>query len=633
MQDLKHIMRDQFLRYASYVILDRAIPDTKDGLKPVQRRILHTLFKMHDGKFHKVANVVGQTMAYHPHGEAPIYEALVNLANKGYLLDTQGNFGNLLTGDAAAAARYIEVRLSPLAHEVLFNTQLTEFVPSYDGRNNEPVQLPVKVPLLLMQGAEGIAVGMSTKIFPHNFKELVEAQIAILEEKSYRIYPDFLTGGIVDVSEYDKGRGKVKLRAKIEIRDPKTIVIREICYGTTTESLIHSIDEAAKKGKIKIDSIHDYTAQKVEIEIKLPRGQYAEELIDHLYAYTDCEVSLSSQMVAIRDGKPVETSIDEILEYNVSLLQDYLKRELEFEQDRLKGEIFNKTLEQIFIEERIYKNIEEVEQYEEVYHVLNKGFKPFMKLLEREPKKEDYDRLLNIPIRRIGRFDREKNEKDIKALSEKLKTIQKQLKQIKVFTIDYLKNLLTKYAEKFPRKTKVKKIEELDMRAIQTKNIEVGFDAKSGYVGTKVKGSTISCTNFDKLLVLYKGGSYKVINIPEKQYIGQDGDKILHVGIADKQTIFTVCYKEKKSGVMYIKRFIVKQFIIDKVYSFLPENTTIQYFNSKNVTSLLVHLMPKPKQRVSAQEFDVSKVAVKGVQSRGIRISTRHVMEVKELKA
>ncbi len=631
MSDLKHMMKDHFLRYASYVILDRAIPNVVDGLKPVQRRVLHTLFQMDDGKFHKVANVAGQTMAYHPHGDAPIYEALVNLANKNFLLDMQGNFGNILTGDPAAAGRYIETRMSTLARLTVFNKELTQFIPSYDGRNDEPVTLPAKIPLLLMLGAEGIAVGMSTKIFPHNFKELLEAEIAILEERSFKVMPDFLTGGTADVSQYDKGLGKIRLRAKIEIKDPKTLVIREICYGTTTESLIRSIDEAAKKGKIKIDSIHDYTASKVEIEIKLPRGQYAEELIDHLYAFTECEVVLHSQPVVIRDGFPVEMSVDEVLRYHVSLLRGYLQKELELEQKKLQQQVFDKTLEQIFIENKIYKNIEEVEEYQEVYHVLDKGFKPFLQLLERAPQKEDYDRLLSIPIRRIGRFDREKNESDIKALRDKLAVVMAHLQNITGYTVNYIKGLITQFGDLFPRRTKIKKIEELDMRAIETKEVEVSFDTKAGYVGTKVKGDlTIRCTNFDKLLLLMKNGEYKVINIPEKQYVGVLNKEVAYVGVADKQTVFSCAYEEKASGLAFAKRFVVKQFILEKVYRFIEDDCKLIYFSHNPDPQVLLHLMSKPKQKVSAQEFRFSKVLVKGVQSKGVKMASRHVMQIKE---
>lgn len=372
MDDVKYFFKDNYLRYASYVILDRAIPHAIDGLKPVQRRILWTLFQMNDGKLHKVANVAGQTMALHPHGDAPIIDALVHIANKGFLFDTQGNFGNPFTGDPAAAARYIETRLTALALETLFNPQLTEFSPSYDGRASEPVVLPAKIPLLLMQGAEGIAVGMTTKILPHNFSELLEAEIAILEEKPFELLPDFPSGGIMDPSEYDQGRGKLKLRTKIQILDEKTLVIKEICHGTTTESVIRSIDEAAKKGKIKIEAINDYTAEKIEIEIKLPRGQYAHKTIDQLFAFTDCEITLHPQMLMIKEGMPWEASVNEMLQFHTELLQGYLKAELEFERDRLLEKIFEKTLEQLFIENRLYKHIEEIGNYEKIHDTIEK---------------------------------------------------------------------------------------------------------------------------------------------------------------------------------------------------------------------------------------------------------------------
>ncbi len=419
MEDFKQLMRGNYLRYASYVIRDRAIPNI-DGLKPVQRRILYTLWMMDDGKLHKVANVAGQTMALHPHGDAAITEALVTMANKGYLLDTQGNFGNILTGDPAAASRYIETRLSPLAKETLFNPDLTLTGPSYDGRHQEPMTLPAKIPLLLLQGIDGIAVGMATHIFPHNFVEVLEAEIAILEGRPFTLLPDFPTGGIMDASAYDKGKGKIKLRAKVEARDPKTLVITEICFGTTTESLIRTIDEMAKKGKIKIDSINDYTAEKVEIEIKLPRGQYAQEMIDALYAYTECSVSISSQAIVIKNNLPWETDVDEILKLHAEHLQDYLRRELQIEKDRLIEKIFDKTLEQIFIEYRLYKQIETCETYEEIHETIAHSLVPFHAQLSREPLQEDRERLLAIPIRRISRFDFEKNLEDIAAMREEL---------------------------------------------------------------------------------------------------------------------------------------------------------------------------------------------------------------------
>lgn len=629
MHDLKELMREHYLKYASYVILDRAIPHCVDGLKPVQRRILHTLFKMHDGKFHKVANVAGQTMAYHPHGEAPIYEALVNMGLRGFLLDCQGNFGNLYTGDPAAAARYIETRLSKFALEVLFNPDITETVPSYDGRNLEPVTFPAKIPLLLLQGAEGIAVGMSTKILPHNFVELINAEIAILEKKPFSILPDFPTGGILDATDYADGKGKVRLRAKIEEVDPKTLIIREICYGTSTESLIQSIDEAVKRGKFKIESISDYTAENVEIEIKLGRGQYVSELLDHLYAYTECEVQISPQMISIKDNLPHEMTISEILHYHVERLVSYLKLELELEEKKHLQSIFEKTLEQIFIENRLYKHIEETKSSEEMYKVLVKSIKPYHDQLSRLPEDADYERLLAIPIRRIARFDIEKNQDDIKAIEKLLKTVRSHLKKLTPYAISYLQDLLKRYGHLFARKTEIKAIAQIDKKAIETKEIIVHFDSKTGYVGTKMQGDKqIHCTNFDKLLIFYKGGSYKVINIPEKEYIGQDKDKILYVGVADKKTVFSVCFEEKESGLCYAKRFIVKQFILDKSYSFIEDGAKLKFFSDKSDCQIMVQLLPKPKQKMSAIEFDFSKVLVKAVSAYGVRISNRHVMQI-----
>jgi topoisomerase-4 subunit A len=634
MQDLKEMMREHYLKYASYVILDRAIPNVADGLKPVQRRIMHTLFQMHDGKFHKVANVVGQTMAYHPHGDAPIYEALVNIGMRGFLMQTQGNFGNLITGDPAAAARYIEARLSPLALEVLFNPAITKFVPSYDGRNQEPVTFPAKIPLMLLLGAEGIAVGMSTKILPHNFVELIEAEIAILEERPYLVLPDFPTGAIMDATEYDGGNGRVKLRVKIEVRDPKTLVIRDLCYGTTTESLIHSIDEAAKRGKLKIDSISDYSTEKVEIEIKLPRGQYAEEVLDHLYHFTECQVSLVPQMILIKDDLPVEVRVNDILEHHVELLLSYLKKELELEEEGFLQSVFEKTLEQIFIENRLYKHIEESKSSDEMYTTLEKSINPFHHLLARLPEAADYERLLAIPIRRIARFDIEKNQEDILALEKKLLKTLGHLKKLTLYAITYLKSLITKFGANFARKTEIQAIATIDKKAIETKEMNVGFDAKTGYVGTKVAGAQdITCTNFDKILIFYKSGTYKVINIPEKQYIGKEKDPILYCGVADKKTVFNVAFQDPKTGFSFAKRFIVKAFIIDKEYLFMDEKGKLQYFSCENEPKLLVQLVPKVKQKVASIPFEFKDVAVKGVSAYGNKISPRPVIEIQGFDA
>jgi topoisomerase-4 subunit A len=629
MKDLKELMRKQYIEYASYVVLQRAVPEAIDGLKPVQRRILHVLKLIHDGKMHKVANVVGQTMAFHPHGDAAISEALTNMAMKGFLMDMQGNFGNLFTGDPAAASRYIETRLSQMALDTMFNSDLTKMLPSYDGRNEEPVSLPAKIPLVLLQGVNGIAVGMSTNILPHNFVELIEAEIAILEGLPYSVLPDFPTGGIMDASEYSAGRGKVKLRAKLDITDPKTIVIREICHGTTTESLIRSIDEAAKRGKIKIDAINDYTSDKVEIEISLPRGHYAQDVVDALYAFTECEVSLSSQVLVIKDDKPWETDVDALLHYHVEKLQGYIKMELEIERDNLLQKIYDKTLEQIFIENRLYKKIENVNTYEKVHSTIEESLKPFHEQLQRIPSQEDRERLLSIQIRRISQYDMNKNRDDILALEKKLQEVLKDLKQVKKVTIRYLKDLLKKYGADFGRRTQIQQIEEIDRKAVATKNVKVVYDSQKGYIGLKVTGDyTIECTNYDKILVIYDNGVYFVSNIEDKKYIHHTGAKVVYVGVADKKTVFNIVYRDQKSRLCYAKRFVVSKFILDKEYRYFDEGVELQYFTTAAEIILDLRFVPKPKQKLSRGEFTFKDVLVKGVTAKGIRLSSRPVKTV-----
>ena len=634
MEDIKHVMQDNYLKYASYVILDRAIPHVIDGLKPVQRRILYTLWSMHDGKLHKVANVAGQTMALHPHGDAAIIDALVNMSNKGYLLDQQGNFGNIFTGDPAAAARYIETRLSPMAIETLFNPDLTHTTKSYDGRHDEPLCLPAKIPVVLLQGADGIAVGMSTHILPHNFIELLEAEIAIIEDRPFTLLPDFPTGGIMDASLYDKGAGKVKLRAKIDILDPKTVVITEICYGTTTESLIRSIDEAAKKGKIKIDAIDDYTSDKVEIAIKLPRGQYAQDLLDALYAYTECEVSLSSQVVVIKDNLPWETNVDEILRFHASKLQEYILKELEIEQRKLHEKIFEKSLEQIFIENRLYKLIENIDSYEKIHEVIAHALIPYHENLLRIPHNEDRERLLNIPIRRISRFDISKNQAEIAEYQVELIRIEKELKNIKKVTIRYLQGLIKKYGKDHARKTEIQSIQKVDLRTVDTKKIKVCFDPATGFLGTKVvSDNTIECTNFDKVLLMFKDGTYTVSNIPEKQYINQDKNKVVFLGIADKKTVMNVVYRDPESHFCYAKRFIIEKFILDKTYRYMEENMLLEYISTDASISLELLFIPKKNQKIDKVRYSFENVLVKGFTNKGIKISKYPVKKVSLIKS
>ncbi|MCX6989076.1 MAG: DNA topoisomerase IV subunit A [Chlamydiae bacterium] len=625
MDDLKLQMKDHFIQYASYVILDRAIPNIVDGLKPVQRRILEILWRRHDDKLHKVANIVGQTMQLHPHGDAPIYEALVNLANKGYVLDRQGNFGNIYTGDPSAASRYIETRLSPLAQETLFNPDITEKIPSYDGRNEEPVVLPAKIPLLLLQGSDGIAVGMATHIMPHNFQEVLEAEIAFLEGKSFKIFPDFPTGGIMDKSLYDKGRGKVKLRARIEIKDPKTLVIKEICYGTTTESLIRSIDEAAKKGRIKIEAIDDYTSREVEIEIKLPRGQYAEDLLDALYGFTECEVMINSQVIVIKDNQPWETDVDTILSYHATQLMQYHKKELEIERDRLKDKVFYKSLERIFIEKRLYKKIENIKTLEGIHNSLEASLKPFVRKLLRIPTQEDQEKLLQIPIRRISQFDIDQNKEEIQVLEEVLKTVEKNLKNVKKFTIDYIRKLIAKYGPSFPRKTKIKAIEEIDRRAIETREIKCSFDPETGFVGKKVSGPiSFVCTNFDRLVVLFQDGTYKVINMPDKQYL----ENIVWVGIANKTAVFNLIYKKKETGQAWSKRFVVDKFIIDKNYRYFEAGGELQHISTNPNASVEIVFAGHGKHKTSKILYHLADAPIMGAATKGVRISPQKIKKI-----
>jgi topoisomerase IV subunit A len=626
--DVKTIIQDNWKKYASYVILERAIPDM-DGLKPVQRRILETLYKMDDGKLHKVANVAGQTMALHPHGDSSIIDALVNLANHGFLLDRQGNFGNLFTGDPAAAARYIETRLSTLAKETLFNKQLTEFVPSYDGRAQEPVVLPAKIPLLLMQGAQGIAVGMSTSIFPHNFAELLQAQIDILNGKKVHIVPDFPTGGCMDPSEYKNGKGKVKLRVHLEIPDSKTIVIKEICYGTNTESLIRSIDEAAKKGKIKIESIHDYTAEKVEIEIKMPRGHYAKDLLPALYAFTECEVSLHSNIVVVHNDVPIEPTVLELLEYNTEKLQFFLKKELELEKERLQRIIFLKTLEQVFVENRLYKKIEELDDYEKIHKALEKSLDSYLIELSRVPSYEDREHLLNMAIRRITLYDVQKNRKDIAEMGKLLKQVLKDLKNIKEYAIAYINHLIKKFAAESPRRTKIVTIDELDLKAIVTKEILVGFDPKTGYLGLQVKGETeIPCTNFDKLLLFYDDGTYRIMQIPEKEWVHKESAKVIWAGVADKKRLFFAIYQDPKSKIVFGKSFCVKQFILDREYRFIEEGMRLEHFTLNGEEVMTLKFVPKSRQKVTTTQVSTKELKEKGVAAKGIRMAAQPVQKV-----
>src|SRR5581483_1973674 len=520
-----------FLDYASYVIRDRAIPHIADGLKPVQRRILWALHQMDDGRFMKVANVTGETMKYHPHGNASIDDALVVLTNKRYLIEGQGNFGNIFTGDPAAASRYIECRLTPLAREQLFNDEITEVVPSYDGRRNEPVTLPSKLPLLLMLGTEGIAVGMTSRILPHNFPELIEAEIAILKKQPFKCLPDFQTGGLMDAREYKDGAGQIKVRAKVKAKDESTVVIKEIPPTTTTDSLIGSIEDASRKGKIKVKSINDFTSEEVEIEVKAPSGVSAEQLIDALYAFTDCEVTIASRIVLIKNNRPVEMTVSEVLRENTVQLVDILKRELQLKETKLQDELHFRTLERIFIEERIYKKIEQCKTNEAVMAAVADGFKPFRKQMVRDLADADVERLLQVRIRRISLFDINLHREEMQKVKAELEETRKNLTR---YVIGHLEALLAKYGPQYPRLTKSSRYDEVDAKEVAFKAFKVAYDRDSGYVGHKVSGEEfkVDCTKFDKLILVFRDGHYQVVDLPEKLFVGPE---LVYCGLPERE--------------------------------------------------------------------------------------------------
>jgi topoisomerase-4 subunit A len=615
-----------FLDYASYVIRDRAIPNLADGLKPVQRRILWALHEKDDGRFIKVANVVGHTMQYHPHGDASIGDALVVLANKRYLIEGQGNFGNIFTGDPAAASRYIECRLTELARTEVFNDSITDFIPSYDGRNKEPVTLPCKLPLNLMLGTEGIAVGLSARILPHNFPELLEAQIAILKKQPFKCLPDFATGGLMDARDYQDGKGSVKVRAKIKTRDESTVVIKEIPPTTTTESLIASIEDAVQKGKLKVKSINDFTSENVEIEIRCHAGVDAEKLIDALYAFTDCEVSIASRIVVIKDNRPVELTVSEILRENTDQLVAILKRELELREKQLLDELHYRTLERIFIEERIYKLIEKCKTNEAVFASVYEGFKPFKKELIRDIADADVEKLLQVRIRRISLFDINKHREEMEKTKAELDETRKNLKGLTKYVISHLEALLAKYGPLYPRlTTKSARHEEVDVKAVAFKSFKVAYDRETGYVGYKVSGEEfkLECTKFDKLLLVFKDGTYKVSELPEKLFVGQE---LFYCGLPDREKVFTCAYTDRNAS--YLKRFTFGGTIMNKAYLCIPEKSRILYFAPDTPKVLYVRYKPAPHQKISQQICEPESVEVKSPKTRGRQLSIKDISSV-----
>lgn len=628
------LFNTNFLEYASYVIKDRAIPHINDGLKPVQRRILHSLNEIDDGKFHKVANVVGHSMRYHPHGDASIGAALVYLANKELFIDKQGNFGNILTGDDASAARYIECRLSPLAREVLFNPEITEYEPSYDGRNREPVTLPAKVPVLLAQGAEGIAVGMSTRILPHNMIELLEAQIAYLNDEQHLVFPDFLCGGLADVSEYRDGNGKILVRAKLDLKDPKRIVIREVPFGTTTQSLIASIEDASRKNKLKIAGISDFTAEEVEIEVRLARGVHARDTVDALYAFTECESSVAVNCVVIVEDKPRVMTVSEVIRYNAERLVETLKAELKLQQGKLTDKLHAKTLEQIFIENRIYKRIEEKTTAEAVVKAVRDGFKPFKSRIKRDVTREDIETLLKIPIRRISAYDINRAQEEMREIKLRLKQIKDHLADIRGYTRGFLEDLVNRYRDHYPRRTELVSFEQVDVKEAAQRNMKLRYDKETGYLGYEVNGNVLfDVSAYDRILVIRKSGAYSVIDVPDKMFVDKG---MLYCGFADKETtantVFSVVYKTPK-GVPYLKRCKIERFILNRGYSIVPEGCTPVKLTTDSSQNLIVEYKPKPRVRVLQEEFFVDEFLVKGVKAAGVRLANRELKSAKFVKS
>ncbi|GAB2989463.1 DNA gyrase/topoisomerase IV subunit A [Cyclobacterium sediminis] len=632
--------QDWFLDYASYVILERAVPAIEDGFKPVQRRIMHAMKEMDDGRFNKVANIIGQSMQYHPHGDASIGDAIVNLGQKDLLIETQGNWGDVRTGDGAAAARYIEARLSKFALEVVFNPQTTEWQLSYDGRKKEPVTLPVKFPLLLAQGVEGIAVGLSTKILPHNFCELIEGSIQILKGKKTNILPDFNMGGYADFSEYNEGLrgGKVKVRAKIEEDDSRTLLIKEIPYGTTTNSLIESIIKANDKGKIKIKKVVDNTAKDVEIMVQLAPGQSPNMTIDALYAFTDCEVSISPNACVIIDDKPVFLSVNKILEYNTFQTKDLLNQELEIRKSELMEKLLFSSLEKIFIENRIYRDIEECETWEAVLETIDKGLEPFKPDFYREITKEDIIRLTEIKIKRISKFDTFKADELMRKLNEELEEVNHHLENLTDYAIQYYSNLLKKYGKDRERKTEARTFDTIAANIVAANNAKLYVNRADGFVGYGLKKDEFvcECSDLDDIIVFRRDGVCMVTKIQDKGFVGKD---IIHVAVfrkGDERMVYNLIYLDGGSGRTMIKRFQVLSVTRDREYVLTKgtKGSKVLYFTANangEAEIVTVFLTAGAKARVKVFDFDFKDLEIKGRGAKG-NILTKYPVRKIQLK-
>ena len=623
---LRRLMDINFLQYASYVICDRAVPHLDDGLKPVQRRILWALHEKDDGRFIKVANIVGHSMQYHPHGDASIADALVNLENKRYLIEGQGNFGNLITGDRAAASRYIECRLSALARQEMFHDALTPLIPSYDGRNKEPVVLPCKLPLVLMLGAEGIAVGLSTRILPHNFGELLEAQIAILRKKPFTVLPDFPQGGLMDARDYGGGNGRVRIRARIREKDkhPGVLVITEVPFATTTESLITSIEESARAGKVPVRAINDFTAAHAEIELTLSPGANPEQAIQALYAFTACEQSLSSRVIVIRDNRPAEMDVPSVLKANTERLVRLLDAELKHRKNELTEEIHAKTLVQLFVENRIYKRIESCPTYPEVQKAVLDGLAPFRPQLQRDITADDVEMLLGVRIRRISLFDIQKNRKEIDGLVLELAQVDKNIGALVPYAIRYLQNLLKTYGPQYPRRTEVCAFGEVEVRALTARELAVKIDREKGYLGTGVEGEPLlECSSLDKLIAVWADGRYKVFPPPEKLFTDTT---LLYAARHDRDRVMTAVFRWEQ--ITFLKRFTFGGAIQNKDYLCAPEGSELLFFSDAEISELYLRFKPAKNQKIHQQIFKPGDVPVKGVQARGNQMTMKVVDKI-----
>lgn len=630
---VKNLFDQNFIQYASYVIRDRAIPEIIDGFKPVQRRIIHTLIKTDDGRFTKVANVVGKVMAYHPHGDASIYTALVNLANKELFIDKQGNFGNLYTGDSASAGRYIECRLRSITKDILnINPAITEYVDTYDAREKEPVAFKAKLPLVLIMGAEGIAVGMSTQIMSHNIHEVIEAEKACLRGEKFQLFPDFATGGLIDCSEYKDGLGKIIARAKLDTSDEKKIIITELPYGSTSESLKESIEKAARNGKVKISSINDYTADKVNIEIKLPRGVYVKDVVDSLYAFTDCEKTVYCNLLVIKDNMPVQMTCTEVIQYHAKQLTQILHDELELEKAELFEKMHLRTLERIFIEERIYKAIEEMKTEAAVNKAVKDGFVPFAAELIRPVNDSDIEHLLKIPIRRISLYDINKNRKEVQAINARIKEINKLLKHIVEYAISYLDGIEAKLdPAAFKRMSTLTNIKTVDVKTVVKRDTPLKYNEKDGYLGTQVSGGVelMRITPFDRILYVRKSGIYSVTEAPDKVFVGPE---LRYCGFADKDSLskilFTIIYRDPETQYAYVKRCKIAAYIMNRDYFFAPDGMEVLHVDTRKNFTFELNYVKKPKMKVFTEKFKAQDYLEKGLKALGVRVTAKEVESI-----